>query len=45
MRLRVDHESLYRFDEPVRAVAPGQWACFCDGEEVLGGGTISEALF
>ncbi|MHC4916571.1 MAG: tRNA 2-thiouridine(34) synthase MnmA [Planctomycetota bacterium] len=33
-----------RFDAPVRAVAPGQWACFYDGERVLGGGTIRERL-
>ena len=29
------------FDEPVRAVAPGQAAVFDDGERVLGGGTIA----
>ena len=33
-----------RFDEPVRAVAPGQWAAFYDGEEVLGGAVIDRAL-
>jgi tRNA U34 2-thiouridine synthase MnmA/TrmU len=33
------------FDEPVRAVAPGQAAVLyaLDGREVLGGGTIEES--
>jgi tRNA-specific 2-thiouridylase len=33
-----------RFDEPVRAVAPGQAAVFYAGDSVLGGGWIAEAL-
>lgn len=32
-----------RFDEAVRAVAPGQAAVFYDGERVIGGGAITEA--
>jgi tRNA-specific 2-thiouridylase len=28
------------FDEPVRAVTPGQAVVLYDGEDVLGGGTI-----
>jgi tRNA-specific 2-thiouridylase len=33
-----------RFDEPAAAVAPGQAAVLYDGEVVVGGGWIEEAL-
>ncbi len=33
-----------RFDQPVRAVAPGQAAVFYAGDEVLGGGWIAASL-
>jgi len=46
-RARVDGETLQvRFDEPQRAVTPGQLIALLDlsGEEVLAGATIAEAL-
>jgi tRNA-specific 2-thiouridylase len=39
-----DGGACVRFDAPVRAVAPGQAAVFYDGDAVLGGGWIAEAL-
>lgn len=40
------HEAgaLVRFDAPVSAVSKGQYAVFYDGERVLGGGLIKDAL-
>lgn len=35
---------LVSFDQPQRALTPGQSAVFYDGEEVLGGGTIASIL-
>lgn len=32
------------FEEPQRAIAPGQLVAFCDGEQILGGGTIVRAV-
>ncbi len=40
-------QAIVRFDEPVRAVAPGQAAVFYDADrddEVLGGGWIAEGI-
>ena len=36
-------EAVVRFDEPQRAVTPGQAVAFYQGEELLGGGIIEEA--
>ncbi|MBT8215316.1 MAG: tRNA 2-thiouridine(34) synthase MnmA, partial [Acidimicrobiia bacterium] len=33
-----------RFDEPQRAVAPGQAAVLYDGDAVVGGGTIESVI-
>jgi tRNA-specific 2-thiouridylase len=37
---QVTEEVLATFDEPQRAVTPGQSAVFYDGDEVVGGGWI-----
>ncbi len=36
-----DDQILCTFDEPVRAITPGQAVVLYDGEYVLGGGTIT----
>ncbi len=40
LRMSGEDEVEVRFDEPVRAVTPGQAAVFYDGDEVIGGGWI-----
>ena len=37
-----DHTVSLQFDQPVKAVTPGQAAVFYDGEICLGGGTIEK---
>lgn len=39
-----DESWLVRFSQPQLAVAPGQSAVFYDGDEVIGGGVIREAI-
>ncbi len=41
---RAEGQAVVSFDEPVRAVAPGQAAVFYAGDVVLGGGWIAESL-
>jgi tRNA-specific 2-thiouridylase len=41
LEIRASGELRAYFDEPVRAVAPGQAAVFYDGDVVLGGGWIA----
>jgi tRNA-uridine 2-sulfurtransferase len=44
-RVRITGEwAEIRFDRPQRAVTPGQAAVFCDGDKVIGGGTIVSRL-
>jgi tRNA-specific 2-thiouridylase len=41
---RPQAEAVVAFEQPVRAVSPGQAAVFYDGDIVLGGGWIAESL-
>jgi tRNA-specific 2-thiouridylase len=44
LEIQANGELRAHFDEPVRAVAPGQAAVFYDGDVVLGGGWIAERI-
>ena len=41
LKLTVDGEVLLTFDQPQRAITPGQAAVFYDGDDVVGGGWIA----
>ena len=43
LALREDGRLQVIFDEPQRAVTPGQSVVFYDGDTVVGGGVIEEA--
>ena len=44
LQVRAGQDVEVRFDDPVRAVTPGQAAVFYAGDEVLGGGWIGRGL-
>lgn len=43
LRRRADGEWLVEFEQPQRAVSPGQWVCLYDDARCLGGGVITRA--
>ncbi|MGN0299902.1 MAG: aminomethyltransferase beta-barrel domain-containing protein, partial [Lachnospiraceae bacterium] len=44
VEFRNDKSALITFDEPQRAITPGQSAVLYDGDEVFGGGIIVKAV-
>ena len=43
MSLAADGQLLVRFDNPQRAIAPGQYVAFYQADEMLGGARIQHA--